>query len=155
MNFGTEQYGNLERSMHYRFKQPPAGLWTITASNCNGVEAQFMSLSLMFSTLNLRHWFLSSKMLWQSDRNDPYKIRVQINDINQANPLNADPELSIGHQCQYLSSEWNNDDVAYEFCGDGSWRLLTQFRLTRMAPILFRLLAQQEACSKPRKIVRL
>ena len=40
--FGVQQYSEFGAIEHYRFSLPPAGLWTVDASDCRGVQASFI-----------------------------------------------------------------------------------------------------------------
>ncbi len=120
--FGVEQYGQYGAIEHYRFAQPPAGLWTITASNCEGVEAQFIEFKPITQFLqpstNVPSYNLNEALF---DPNDPYRISVKITDAIQDRPLNEDPNYPLDLNSIISAPDGSNTTLPMTFTEQGIW----------------------------------
>lgn len=120
--FGVEQYGQYGAIEHYRFAQPPAGLWTITASNCEGVEAQFIEFKPKVQYLqpesSIPSYNLEGALF---DPNDPYSLSIKITDAVQAEPLNEDPNYPLDLKAIITAPDGSQTSLTMGFQEEGVW----------------------------------
>ena len=120
--FGVQQYSEFGANEHYRFVQPPAGLWHIDSSNCDGVEASFISfnpkIKLLEPAFAVPHYDVDGNT---SDPLHPYTLRYQIVDQENGITLDYNPDYPLTMQAIIKDLSGTETVVNLEFEKDGEW----------------------------------
>ncbi len=120
--FGEEQYSTFGAIEHYRFLQPPAGLWLIDALQCDGIEASFTPFTPQVTFLS------PSTDIPQYDRGGldydpdyPYYIEIKISDSNNLVDLNLDPNYPLDLKAYISIPNVGVVERVFSFKADGVW----------------------------------
>lgn len=120
--FGKEQYSTFGAIEHYRFLQPPAGLWLIDALECDGIEASFTAFTPQVTYLSpstdLPQYNLGGL---NYDPDDPYFIEIKISDSNNQVNLNLDPNYPLDMKAFISMPDGQAVERVFSFKADGVW----------------------------------
>jgi len=120
--FGLAQYSQYGAVEHYRFTNPPAGLWEIVCSDPNGAEVSYMPFNAQTQMVE------PSGILPQYDLEDKtydplhkFYLKFKIIDQTDAKPLNLDPAYPLDMKATISSPDGTQTVLAFEFEGGGIW----------------------------------
>lgn len=120
--FGLVQYSIYGAVEHYRFKNPPAGLWKIVCSDPNGAQVSYMPFNPQIQMIE------PTGILPQYDLNnaiyDPlhkFYLRYKIVDQTDAEPLDADLTYPLDMKATISSPNGTQTILPFDFESDGIW----------------------------------
>lgn len=120
--FGMVQYSQFGAVEHYRFVQPQAGLWTIDATNCNGIESSFIPFKA--NVVQLEPSAIVPQYLKgtaTSDPDYPYYLKYRIEDTETGLVLNSNPDYPLTAKASITGPDGTITQVEFEFAGNGEW----------------------------------
>jgi hypothetical protein len=120
--FGLAQYSQYGAVEHYRFTNPPAGLWKIVCSDPNGAEVSYMPFNAQIQMVE------PSGILPQYDLNnaiyDPvhkFYLKYKIVDQTDAEPLNLDSAYPLDMKATISNPGGGQTILPFKFEGEGIW----------------------------------
>lgn len=123
--FGMTGYSEAGAIESYRFVMPPAGMWEITASDCEGVTGSFIAFNAdirqLEPTATLPHYNVAGS---SSDPRYPYYIRYQIVDrssLNQIVALSNDPNYPLTMVGIITKPDGSTVNVTFKNTEEGIW----------------------------------
>lgn len=120
--FGLAQYSQYGAVEHYRFTNPPAGLWEIVCSDPNGAEVSYMPFNAQIQMVEpsgiLPQYDLEGKTY---DPLHKFYLKFKIVDQADAKSLNLDPAYPLDMKATISGPDGTQTVLAFEFEGDGVW----------------------------------
>ena len=120
--FGLEQYSQFGAIEHYRFINPPSGLWEITALQCDGIEGAYTPFDPVVSYLSPNGSLPQYNQGGLNyDPNNPYQIEVQITDTSEQITLSPDPNAPLDLKALITGDDGSIVERSFAFVSDGVW----------------------------------
>lgn len=121
--FGLAQYSEFGAVEHYRFLQPPAGLWNIeAASDCDKIQASFQPFKAQVEQVQpntvVPFYNLDGAT---SDPLHPYYISYRITDTETEQTLNEDPSYPLNMIATVTDPNGRETVLQMGFQGNGEW----------------------------------
>lgn len=120
--FGVNEYGEHGAVEHYRFVQPPAGLWQIDAANCDGIEASYIQFSADVAQTKPDRMIPNHNVPGKTfDENHPFFLEYQIQDKELEKPLNLNPDYPLDLKAIVTAPDGTKTEITMGFVADGKW----------------------------------
>lgn len=153
--FHVNEYGVHGAVEHYRFVQPPAGLWQIDAANCDGIEASYIQFSPQVTqTLpvgTVPNYNVAGKTY---DENHPFYLEYQVKDKELGNPLNNNPDYPLDMKATITAPDGSKTETGMEFVADGRWKSIDPIPVNQLGDYTVEMVAMAPCVADPNNPAR-
>jgi hypothetical protein len=123
--FGLEQYSVYGAVEHYRFRNPPAGLWEVVCSDPNGAEVSYLPFNAqteMAQPSGMLPQYDVAGALYDPVSTHQFHLKYRVKDQSSSQPLNLDPNYPLDMRAVVTSPDGSQTPaMQFDFESDGLW----------------------------------